>query len=649
MEVTSSDYKAYERLPRYITVEDLFNMGMSYVDTPLASGFSRLLVNYDLKNQGNSIVPRGGLKLVTPTLANAQLSGGSAYAIHHTGMTLVKSIDGSDATMHKYILVAPIVVHPVTGAVCYSLADVHCFIETASGFLHASANIPYYSKTKTKLSSVHEAPIVAEPSCNSGVFVSVEANTYMPVFNNDNTVRKFLQLVLQFTSANTFTITMPQLNPKEVTAAQVINSGYNLMKADPYDFQNTQNGTGKVVLQGVIPKDGDGKIKLTADVGEVLMYHLNYTYPAGDIGKQYMVQWEVKDTTTGSDPVVLMQVRKSPIYAPGADIIYPYVVAYKQFTLIVKIYYKLDVDTHIYISDDDDYKNLTPLQVITVSSYYTTAGVSGNAANLTAKAYDMATCKNMCTWQQRTVLWGVENAATTLFVSQPNLPEYVPYPNNVEVFSEDIVHCVPYLTYLLVFTTSKLYQLSIASNGVNMYYATKCIQERLTMTEEDASTITIVKNMVYFKSGNYFYMIVPNSSAGAGELQLAPVSRPIEALLDNFDTSVKKIIDEVYNLKYTFSIHEGAGDTYSLTLIDYTNYLDGSTMRNVYKCKLDISKAKAYLKWHPVYNVNKAIDNTIQWYKTYYENKDQNMYDYTLNQIEEYEKQAKIQNLMWSE
>lgn len=65
--------------------------------------------------------------------------------------------------------------------------------------------------------------------------------------------------------------------------------------------------------------------------------------------------------------------------------------------------------------------------------------------------------------------------------------------------------------------------------------------------------------------------------------------------------------------------------------------------------KLDISKAKAYLKWIPLYDVNKAVENTISWYKAYYENKYENMYEYTLNQIDEYEKKAKELNLIWSE
>ncbi|MBU3176429.1 CDP-glucose 4,6-dehydratase [Clostridium estertheticum] len=65
--------------------------------------------------------------------------------------------------------------------------------------------------------------------------------------------------------------------------------------------------------------------------------------------------------------------------------------------------------------------------------------------------------------------------------------------------------------------------------------------------------------------------------------------------------------------------------------------------------KLDISKAKCYLKWNPVYDVNKAVEKTISWYKTYYENRSVNMYEYTLTQIEEYKKEAKIQSLKWSE
>lgn len=64
--------------------------------------------------------------------------------------------------------------------------------------------------------------------------------------------------------------------------------------------------------------------------------------------------------------------------------------------------------------------------------------------------------------------------------------------------------------------------------------------------------------------------------------------------------------------------------------------------------KLDISKARSHLKWHPVYDINGAVYKTIQWYKTYYENKNIDMYEYTLKEIENYEREAQIQSLIWS-
>lgn len=587
---TTSAYKEYQRLARIMTVEDLFNLGMYYGNNPLQEGYAKLLVNFDLKHQGNSLVPRGGIKLVEPDLGACVFNTPSPYAVHHIGSALILTEDGNDATVHKYVLLAPVVKHIATNKLTFSLDGACIIAQTPTGYAVGMCALPLYTDVKTKLSSVHGEDIEEIYECNKGISVSIEANTYMPVFDVDGRNRRFVQMRAQFLANGTLKLEFPTLVPKEIPAAQVINSGYNMMKSDPYDFANTENVTGALVLGGVIPKDSNGNIKLTAEVGETLTYELNYTYPPLDSVEHYMVQWEAKDTTTSSNTVVIQRVRASQRYVPGEDIKLTYTVPYRQFTMVVKVYYAKDVDAHQYVSDEDDMKNLTPLKVITVSSYYTTAGVAKTTANLTPRTYDLTTCTDMCVWQQRTVLWGVQDAATTLFVSQANLPEYVPYPNNVEVFNEDIVTCVPYLTDLLVFTTSKLYKLSWTSDGTNAYYTTKCIQEHLPMTKEDASTMQLVRNMLYFKSNNYFYMVVPNISAGVGELQLAPVSRPIEGLLDNFSNSVYDIISETYNLEYVFDIKPANDDYYEVKVIDYYNYMSGSVVHNVYKTKLTVYK-----------------------------------------------------------
>lgn len=51
--------------------------------------------------------------------------------------------------------------------------------------------------------------------------------------------------------------------------------------------------------------------------------------------------------------------------------------------------------------------------------------------------------------------------------------------------------------------------------------------------------------------------------------------------------------------------------------------------------KLDISKAKAILKWEPKYDVYTAIEKTIEWYKCFYDG-DTDMKLYTERQIEDY-------------
>ncbi len=58
--------------------------------------------------------------------------------------------------------------------------------------------------------------------------------------------------------------------------------------------------------------------------------------------------------------------------------------------------------------------------------------------------------------------------------------------------------------------------------------------------------------------------------------------------------------------------------------------------------KLNCDKAQTYLNWMPALNFEENIKMTIEWYKAYYENED--MYSYSIKQIEKYEKKAKKLN-----
>jgi len=51
---------------------------------------------------------------------------------------------------------------------------------------------------------------------------------------------------------------------------------------------------------------------------------------------------------------------------------------------------------------------------------------------------------------------------------------------------------------------------------------------------------------------------------------------------------------------------------------------------------LDISKAKSMLGWAPIWNIDKAIEKTVEWYENY---KTEDVYEMCLDQIKQYEKQ----------
>lgn len=51
---------------------------------------------------------------------------------------------------------------------------------------------------------------------------------------------------------------------------------------------------------------------------------------------------------------------------------------------------------------------------------------------------------------------------------------------------------------------------------------------------------------------------------------------------------------------------------------------------------LNVDKAKRVLGWTPTLTAKEAIKNTVEWYKYFYD-KSENMYDYTMKQINEYE------------
>lgn len=207
-----------------------------------------------------------------------------------------------------------------------------------------------------------------------------------------------------------------------------------------------------------------------------------------------------------------------------------------------------------------------------------------NTLNLDAKNFDLGQCTGMCEWEQRLVLWGVPGALNTLFVSDVNNPTFFPYPNNVDIFTDPIIAVHNYGNELLVLTTTALYRLIWDTEDTG--WSHKLVQQNLHVTEEDTYMSCVIKNMFFFKSGEYYYMMVPKTTSAAsvrGEVTIAPISKPIEDLLDNFH-------ENVYNL-IKVMVDRGDLSDFTNKLINYFSYVDNTKVVVNYVYALDNSTA----------------------------------------------------------
>jgi len=80
------------------------------------------------------------------------------------------------------------------------------------------------------------------------------------------------------------------------------------------------------------------------------------------------------------------------------------------------------------------------------------------------------------------------------------------------------------------------------------------------------------------------------------------------------------------------------------------NYSDNmvSQLHEANVLKLDCTKARTLLRWSPVLAIDEALDFTIMWYRSVYNQTEADIYKLTTKQIETYVKKAQNLSLMWS-
>ena len=65
--------------------------------------------------------------------------------------------------------------------------------------------------------------------------------------------------------------------------------------------------------------------------------------------------------------------------------------------------------------------------------------------------------------------------------------------------------------------------------------------------------------------------------------------------------------------------------------------------------KLNCDKALAYLNWHSTLHYSQCVHTIAEWYKAFYVDKREDMFDFTVNQIRFYMEEAAKEDLAWAE
>lgn len=355
------------------------------------------------------------------------------------------------------------------------------------------------------------------------------------------------------------------LTAKELTPKEAVMWGYNMLSENPYNFVCSNTGAG-VNLLGLMPYNAKGEIVLSPIVNQTLILKCFYACAVAT----YKVIWEWKEVTASAWNKLEEQTVNTANNKP-----FEITTSFSAPQIMVRI--------TVYEESADITKD-NPLQVLSVGFNFNKEDY-GNTANVKPELYDLSTCSGMAYWKNRLIVYGLEEDKTLLFVSDVNDPTYFPYPNNADIFDEPIIYAVPYMDNLLVFTTKQLLMLTLSDDGLS--WTRKLIQSNLYIKPWDVHLIKIVKNMVFFRSGNYYYMVVPKSSSATGELTIAPISKQVEYLLNNFEVNLKASVNKLYNYKD------------ELKLVHYYNFLDYEDIHNVYVFK---TIKGVYLNYILLYN-----------------------------------------------
>ena len=563
-------FKQYKRNTRAQQAEERFSLGMNCTKAPLTEGFSRYLVNFDFPDTGEVLTPRPGIRANLVGLHPKHLLSTTAPVAYADEMFLVagKLCSERDNQQYRQVITGQVSDTLITGTNLYKgkayVSTVYPVgetyeelsalpplavgavdsVEMHTATLAGNLTTAYTTFKRPKTAEIHGLSVQDTDNVAEHVGCFGFNNSYYN-FLLGGASDKFMQTKMIETSAGSgrWRYQTEEVVPKTLNPKEAVSWGYNMLQTNPYTFTNGAY-VGAIQLLGILPYNAAGTLIMTPTRNQELVLKCYYQAPAASY--KFVWEWKepaastwikLKEETVSLTPLPSIECNFS---APLKDI-------------MVRVTATVDGETE-------------PEKVMTVGFNFDKSRY-GSTANVALKNFDLHKAGGMTYWRNRLVLWGLEEK-NVLQMSEVNDPSYFPYPQGADILDEPIVYATPFLDNLLVFTSTKLYMLTLNMDGLT--WTRKVIQNNLSINEWDLHLIKTVKNMVFFKSGNYYYMVVPSRNSMTGDLVLAPISKPIQGFFDDFPAQSADLINTVYDYNR------------ELKLVHYYNFLDFEDVHNVY-------------------------------------------------------------------
>lgn len=568
----TNNFNRTTRTGRLLTSEETYGNGMNYTDNVLPEGYSKLLVNYKINDDGTSLSPRDGyhtyadeiydtdveVDIQAPTYTQSQLhwSGTMTYidesdvdnpvnyltkACVSFGLPHVDTA-GSDHYFEANTNEAN------SNAYClYSnpMEDLNPLLETGDDWIFTKGinktQIRFKArKVNTSLVEFNDGVDILKPictSCNGHLFVFAKCYRY-----NDETGQWKWDEEYSMTRVDIVKrsfepeLKLTTLDPYQETPKSLSTYGANLLSSNPYSFYNQDgsvlNGIGMMAYTQADETDTNySRPILYANMGDTYRIRAFINY---DSGSSYKIQWFLRDKidSKGED--------KKYIIKDWTDL-----GTITASTDIHLDYMYNDPNTVLYcgIKDADDDETYIEMEYIFKLN---------NGYRQLPDNYDLTTATNMLTYHQWIVLWGVTGAENTLFGSYADMPNRFP-AGNMCVFDEPIVAVTNYLDNLIVFTTNKTYIVFTTKDGGTILFSTattQTVSESIGMLPMDAYTLVAVSNLIFFRSKDHYYIVTPVIKSGTTTFKIVPCDSSIKDILnrERLDIFIRDLLFKMYDI-----------------------------------------------------------------------------------------------------